>query len=709
MKLTRWAVLFMFVVNTGVNYADDNDMEKYFSMSPAELSEITVAIASGTPQPVFRSAGSISVITEDQISAMGATELSEVLETVPGIHVGLQAQSQDPVYTVRGIANESNSQMLILMNGTRITTPFHASMDFGPNLPLAAVKRIEVIRGPGSAVYGADAFAGVINIVTKKAQDIEGTELGVRAGNWNSQSGWGLYGKHWRDWDISANIQYQGTDGDSGRIIPADLQTQFDKIFGSNASHAPGAMNTQFKSINSHLNLQHKHWDIGFWANNILRSGTRAGAAGNLDPDGQADGSQYLGDFRFSTEDWFDDWELQAHFSYLNSGLSGDIHTFPDHTTLPIDNNGDIALAPIKLIKFTDGTIDVIDYTQQIPAFEFTSIYSGFDAHRIRLGTGYRYEEIFVNQHLTNYGKGVIDGNSPNIIDGTLTDVTGTPFSFLKNSSRSIWSAMLQDEWQIASHWSLTSGLRFDHYSDFGSTLNPRIALIWDIDPHLTGKLMYGRAFRAPNFYELSLQNNPDLSRNQSLKPETINTAELAFDFRTSSSFRTSLNFYYYQIEDLIKAAPTASSLQYQNYGNQDGCGTELEWNWQLSNEWNFSGNYAWQYSRNGLTKTRVTGVPEHQLYLAAKWSFLPQWQFQSQLNWIGGRTRDPGDSRPLADYQSIDFTLRRSKLWQHIGLAASLRNAFDNTNYEASRIQGYPSNFPLPGRSFYLEATLDF
>ncbi|MBK8815076.1 MAG: TonB-dependent receptor [Methylococcaceae bacterium] len=702
-------ILFIFFCANSA-YSDDLDMEKYFSMSPAELSDITVTIASGSAKPVFRSAGSISVITEDQIKTMGATGLAEVLETVPGIHMALQTQTQEPVFTVRGLANESNSQMLILMNGTRITTPLHSSLDFGPDLPLAAVKRIEVIRGPGSAVYGADAFAGVINIITKKPNDIASNQAGVRAGNWNSQSAFGQYSTHLNDWDIGANIQYQGTDGDSGRIIKADIQSVLDKQFNSRASHAPGAMNTDRKSINSHFNLQRKHWDIGFWANNILNSGTNAGSGGSLDPDGKASGDQYLGDVRFSTEDWFDDWEFQAHLSYLNSGVKGDIPTFPDNTRLPIGTDGDIDIASQNFTLFSDGTIDLIDYNQQIPTIEFTSIFSGVEGHQIRFGTGYRYEEIVVNKHLTNFGKGAINGNNlPKVINGILKDVTGTSFSFLKDSHRSIWSAMLQDEWQLANDWSLTSGIRYDYYSDFGNTVNPRLALIWDINKELTGKLMYGRAFRAPNFYELSLQNNPDLTRNQLLKPETINTGELAFDYRPFSTLRTTLNLYYYQIDDLITTAPGSSSFQFQNVGEQQSYGTEFDWNWQVSEQWNLYGNYAWQYSRNSLTKMRISGVPEHQLYLAAKWSFLPQWQFQSQLNWIGGRSREPGDNRPLSDYQSVDFTLRTSRLWDHVNFAASLRNAFDNNNFEQARIQGYPSNFPLPGRSFYFETSVDF
>ena len=210
-----------------------DDMEDFFSKSPAELAAIPVTIATGTPKPNFKSAGSTSVITEEQIRVMGATELHEILETVPGIHASLQPITNDYRYTVRGIANQTNSQMLILLNGTRITSPFQGSTASSLDLPIAAIQRVEVVRGPGSAVYGADAFAGVINVITKKAKDIDGTQLGVRAGNWDSQSGWGQHGGQWAGWDVAASVQYQHTEGDPGRALQEDTQTQFDRIFGT--------------------------------------------------------------------------------------------------------------------------------------------------------------------------------------------------------------------------------------------------------------------------------------------------------------------------------------------------------------------------------------------------------------------------------------------------------------------------------------------
>lgn len=703
--------LVSFLLLNSFTVAAQEDVDAFFSMSPAELANMPVTIATGTPKPIAQSAAVTSVITAEQIKSMGATELHEVLETVPGIHGSLQASTGDYHYSMRGIRNATNSQILMLLNGTRFSVPYLGNPMTGMELPIEAIQQVEIIRGPGSALYGADAFAGVINIVTKKAKDINGTTVGGRVGDHDTQSGWGQQSAQWAGWDIAASLQYQHTAGDDSRVLNADNQTILDQAFGTQASHAPGAMNTHYKTLNGHLNMQRKHWDIGFWAFNE-NSGTRAGTALALDPSSSISGEQYLGDVRFSTEDWFDDWELLAHASYLRADFQAPIKVFPDGTRLTIDQDGNILPRGgiVGTRVFSDGAISHLGRLEEVPSFELSSIYKGLDNHLLRLSAGFRYEQITTNES-KNYGAGVIDGiNSPNVINGTLTNVTGTPYVYLADTHRSIWSYVLQDEWQLTDDWQLTAGLRYDDYSDFGGTLNPRAALVWNVNDQLTTKWLYGKAFRAPGFAEQGAQNNPVRLGNQNLEPETIQTYEWAFDYRPVSSLRTATNLYFYQIKQLITLVPDTGkpTSTFQNTGNQDGYGAEFEWNWQVNEQLNLMGNYAWQYARNEETEQRVTGVPEHQVYFAAAWQFMPKWQIQPQINWVGHRINPTVENGSLNDYETIDITLRGKKLFGHVNVNASLRNALDTTPREpaAGKIG---ENLPMPGRSFYLEASINF
>ena len=692
-----------------------DDMEDFYSMSPGELAELSVSIATGTDKPVFQSAAVTSVVTASQIKAMGATELHEVLETIPGLHVSIQANTYDYIYTMRGIRNGTNSQVLVLLDGNRFSVPYQGRSMIGLELPVENIQQVEVIRGPGSAMYGADAFAGVINIITKKAKDIEGTTIGGRIGNWDTQSTWAQHGSHWAGWDVAASLQYQHTNGDDQRIINADSQSQIDSLLGTSASHAPGAMQTQFESWNAHLNLQRKHWDIGFWAFNA-ESGTRAGAAAALDLQGIGNAEQYMGSIRFSTEDWFQDWEFLAHASYLYSDFqTNEFQAFPNNTRLPIGKDGNIdfkCLTPTDkecLTLFAQGVKDMQGRTQQVPSFEFSGIYKGFKNHRLRFQTGFRYEEIKTRE-IKNFGPGVIRGKPPATVYGAMTEVTGTRYVYLPDTSRSIWSLAIQDEWQIARNWQLTAGVRFDHYSDFGATVNPRVALVWDINEQLTSKLLYGRAFRAPNFSEQGNANNPVLLGNSDLDPEIINTIELAFDYRPFQSLRTGVNLYYYAIEDLIEAVPIGSgSFMAKNQGDLEGYGLEFEWNWQLHEQFFISGNYAWQHAHDKDTDFDVAGVPEQQLYVAALWEFMPRWSLQTQLKWIGERKNMLGDNRKnLEDYETVDITLRSEKILGHLNLAASVRNIF-NKHAREPAVPELPDQIPTLGRSFYFEASVYF
>ena len=193
----------------------------------------------------------------------------------------------------------------------------------------------------------------------------------------------------------------------------------------------------------------------------------------------------------------------------------------------------------------------------------------------MRFSTGFRYEGMTASDS-RNYGYGV---PLPPVVGGTLTNVTGTSLAYLPDVHRTVTSLVAQDEWQITADWQLTAGVRYDDYSDFGGTFNPRVALVWDINEQITSKLLYGKAFRAPNFVEQFTQNNPVVLGNKNLKPETINTYEWALNYRPSSSLSTAVNLFYYQINDLVSQVPDPSGLTstYQNSGNQNGYGSEFE------------------------------------------------------------------------------------------------------------------------------------
>ena len=223
------------------------------------------------------------------------------------------------------------------------------------------------------------------------------------------------------------------------------------------------------------------------------------------------------------------------------------------------------------------------------------------------------------------------------------------------------------------------------------------------MDYNLTSKLLLGSAFRAPSFGEEFAQNNPVALGNSQLKPEIINTVELAFDYRPNFDLQEMFNIYYYEAKDLIEYAPTAAGLQAQNLNSQTGYGIELESKWKPSDDFKLGIAFAWQHSQDKETGATIPNAPGRQLSLSMLWRPQPDWSLYSSANWVADRKRAASDVRSqIGDYTLVNLTLRR-QLGQQLELAGSLRNLFDVDAREPSN-GTIANDYPLEGRSLYAE-----
>ena len=177
-----------------------------------------ISIATGLAQPISKAPSVASVITAKEIVQIGAIDIDDILETVPGLHVSRNT-GYTPVYSFRGIQTATNPQVLMLINGIPLTNLFHGDRNLAwGGMPVEAISRIEIIRGPGSAIYGADAFAGVINIMTKTSPEVNSTSTGLRYGTSNSKSYWLQTGGSIGKLGYMAIVEGRKTDG-SNEII----------------------------------------------------------------------------------------------------------------------------------------------------------------------------------------------------------------------------------------------------------------------------------------------------------------------------------------------------------------------------------------------------------------------------------------------------------------------------------------------------------
>jgi len=671
-----------------------------------------ISIATGSLQPISKAPAVASVITAKEIKASGATTIQEVLELVPGLHIGISPMNlMRPVFSLRGNHTANSAQVLFLINGTAIRDLFNGNILPNIHLPVTNIARIEVIRGPGSAIYGADALAGVINIITKVSRDINGIEMGARVGSFNTKNAWALYGGQLTQWNVALSSEYSKSDGDPGRIIDRDLQTTLDNKYATTASLAPGPLDTGYESLVNNLHIANDRWAFNLQNWYQHDTGVGAGSAQVLDYQGKGDIEQYLLVLDYQSLTSPSSWIFKTRFSFLYNDLNTKFNAFPPGARLPIGNDGNIDVMSQRIVDFPDGFIGHPKTHSKVTSFELISHYSGFKNHHWRIGIGSKWQALN-SKESKNFGPGVIDPNQ-RVVTGALTDVTGTDFIYIKDARRRNQFVSVQDEWHMVRDWLLTAGVRYDHYSDFGSTINPRLSLVWETRHNLTSKLLYGHGFRAPTFAELRVINNPILLGNPDLKPETVRTLELVFDYHPMSDFKFIFNLFSYEIKDLIEYVDDDGELggssTAQNNKNQRALGFELEADWQLTRQFRLTGNFSLQNAKDSRNDESVPDAPSKQLYIAANWQCLNKWFVRLDGFRIMDRKRLSSDRRDaINDYNWINLTIRREHIFEYGSLILGVRNLMDTDAYEpASR--SIPNDYPLPSRSIYIGVSLEY
>ena len=652
-----------------------------------------ISIATGVDQPLHKAPAVVSVLTANDIEQIGATDIDEILETVPGLHVARDAAGYNPVYTFRGISAQYNPQVLMLINGIPLTNLFQGDRNLvWGGMPVQAIKKIEVIRGPGSALYGADAFAGVINIVTMEADGEESFEAGVRYGTHNTKDYWFAGGGSVGELKYFAALESHKTDGFDEKIT-SDQQSVLDFFTGTSASLAPGSDNLERKNIDARLELAYKNLKLRAGAQIRDDAGDGAGSAQALAEDNTFASDRLNIDLTYENKEFTENLAVKLQTSYLQTSqqVNGDLVLFPEGTVIL-----DPFFGPIG--PFPDGLIGTPEVKERHTRFNFSSFYTGINRHEIGLGVGYYHGDLYEVKETKNFGINPTT-ELPMAPGDPIVDVTDTPYVFLTEGKRENSYVFLQDVWQFLNDWELTAGVRYDHYSDFGDTVNPRLALVWSTTRNLTTKLIYGEAFRAPSFAQQRAINNPLVLGNSELDPEELKSYELAFDYRPVHDLVFNLNMFHYEWEDIIQFVPGAGGAVAQNAGEQTGHGLEFEVTWQALRDLELTSNFSWQKSEDKNLDADAAYSPEKQLYMAANWQPAELWNINVQANWVMDRNRASGadDFRSDVDnYALVDLTIRRKSLWNHIDIALIVKNLFDEDAREPSLAGGMGSPVPI-------------
>ncbi|MEQ1636837.1 MAG: TonB-dependent receptor [Methylococcales bacterium] len=677
-RTTRWFILTVLLVKN--TYAEE---AKTDNLALTHGSEEMQSIAAGHPIPQNLSPSVTSVMTSKDIERIGARRLEDVLEYLPGVHVS-SARGGNNVIGFRGIYSEGNAQALILVNGIPLRNTVIGGKPYGWTMPVKNISHIEVIRGPGSMLYGGDAITGVINVILKTGKELHGGDVGGFFGGHDTFEGWAEYGNKKADWEYAFSMQGGATNGSQGRI-DRDTQTLLDSQLGTHASNAPGFTNNGRDDIDARVDVAYQDWlrlRAGYQRFNHVQTGV--GGALALDSLGASNVDIYNLDLSANNK-ITDDLTAETKFYFLGQ------HTDWDFQLLPPGTFG--GLLP-------QGAINQSANFQGTAGLSTQFNYAGIKKHNVTFGSGVNHNWVSDISSKINYliTPGFIQQNP-------LTELSvygADPLS--KSRSRTNFYTLIQDEWNFAPDWHLTTGFRYDYYSDASGGLSPRVSLVWNVNPYLTTKLLYSRAFRPPSF----LQKNQPASPSTSIKSETMDTLEFQAENKWSPALMTSANVYWFDLNNLIISnsdstltstiSVSPNPVSFSNAGPIHGIGIETEGRYQLNETLNLSLGYSY----HGVSNSNSTGLlPEHMIKTLINWEFAKDWVLGSQINWIGERKRPANDLRSnLSDYCILGLTLS-TRIAKPLELTLRANNLLGTNAKEPSLSSTLlPGDIPVNDRS---------
>jgi iron complex outermembrane receptor protein len=374
------------------------------------------------------------------------------------------------------------------------------------------------------------------------------------------------------------------------------------------------------------------------------------------------------------------------------------IESLPEGTTIPLgDTNGD---GIPDFITYPDGVIGNARVTEKTAGTEIPFDYELFDKNVLTLGFEYR----LINQTNVHF--------SSNFDTKTRVpkDFSESP-DFIKETTRRIWAVYLQDTWDITDTLNLTLGVRHDQYSDFGGQTSPRAGLTWAFMEDASLKLLYGEAFRAPNFAELFTDNNPAILGNEDLDQEEITTYEIGLSYQFNKHVTSSINYFYNDIEDIIVLNSLESNQnirQYENFGNARVQGIEMETKVDIVKDNYVFMNYSFQHSEDN-DGNDLPFVAQHKGNFGVNVHY---WKYiNTNLSTFvsGSRSREGDDPRSdLPAYALLNLSIIAKEFFKTMEVQGTVFNLLDK-DYSDPGPTSMPDDLPRPERTFFVGLSYQF
>ncbi len=694
--------LFVLMVSMAPAWADEAGDDAIAAMM--QMLENETEVATKTKMNADFVPGMVTVLRGDDLQALGMVDVWQSLSLVPGMFSVTNNIGPRDVQ-VRGVGPAFGStKVLFLVNGR---PDVNSVFGWGISIftPVEQVERIEVIRGPGSAVYGGMAYSGVVNLVLREgnAMAVQGSATGTQTGALRLSNG--------DDHALALRLNA------GGKLVHGPNLYVNQDIMGvlgqTAASQAPGYADNREKRTNVYLSADWKDYTLAVRSTHSI-SHAPFGFVNALAPANDPN-KIVLQDTDVAlskTWQWNDSQSLDVKLGYRNSRNQLLLTTYPAGFTL------NTAVTPFPFpVVYPQGLKNRSQYEENMQ--DATVEWQGaFASHQVLLGVHSERVRSRNTWLQTNYD--VATGMPFNVTTLLGTGVyvpiathinTGANNWLPDRISRNATAAYIQDEWQINPEITLTTGLRFDQFSDVGSSVSPRIAAVYQHSSHHIFKAQLATAFRPPTFLELYVNGQTSINAgNAALRPERSRNAELSYIYK---QFDRTLKLTLYQ-NDMTDMIISDAANRYGNLGRVRSRGGEFEFKQQIDEQWLLDGNVSYSAAvdqlnhRNIIDSARWLGnahlsyhLGDHSIHMLGQY--------------VGARARAPLDTRPAFPANQVWSAAWQQKNLGPDGLTMTInvQNLFDKQQRQPSTVGqvpsygtqlGYVNDLAQPGRSIWFK-----